>query len=147
METRNRSSRPRPLITQVQNNTTLWIGHLQTDPTDHFAGQTFRCPSSGNLDNIQVFSAAVQNRGQLTLSLHSFDPRTSRGDPFLQALPLTWKKLTTKDGYDLSFHQCRYTRMKCMVFASMQTTQWSHSARQQLVIKTPLVEKNGMPTR
>jgi hypothetical protein len=74
METRNRSNRSRPLITQIQNNTTLWIGHLQTDPTDHFAGQTFRCPLSGDLDNIQIFSSAVQNPGQLTLSVHLFDP-------------------------------------------------------------------------
>ena len=77
------SSRPRPLVTQVQNNTTLWIGHLQTDPTDHFAGQTFKCPSSGDLDNIQVFSAAVQGPGQLTLSLHSFDPETKCWGPLL----------------------------------------------------------------
>ena len=74
METMKSNSRPRAVITQIQNNTTLWIGHLQSDPNDHFAGQTFRCPSSGELDNIQVFSAAVQNPGQLTLTLHSFDP-------------------------------------------------------------------------
>ena len=83
METRNMSNRPRSLLTQVQNNTTLWIGHLQTDPTDHFAGQTFKCPSSGDLDNIQVFSAAVQSPGQLTLSLHSFDPETKCWGPLL----------------------------------------------------------------
>lgn len=83
METRNMSSRPRPLVTQVQNNTTLWIGHLRADPTDHFAGQTFKCPSSGDLDNIQVFSAAVQGPGQLTLSLHSFDPETKFWGPVL----------------------------------------------------------------
>ncbi len=67
------SSHPRPVITQTQNNTTLWIGHLQTDPTDHFAGQTFLCPGEGLLDNIQVYSAAVQYPGELTLTLHEFD--------------------------------------------------------------------------
>ena len=83
METRNRSNRSRPLITQIQNNTTLWIGHLQTDPTDHFAGQTFRCPLSGDLDNIQIFSSAVQNPGQLTLSVHLFDPEKRSWGPLL----------------------------------------------------------------
>jgi len=81
METRNRSTRLRPLITQVQNNTSLWIGHLRTDPIDHFAGQTFRSPSSGELNNIQVFSAAVQYPGQLTLSVHSFDPQNRSWGP------------------------------------------------------------------
>ncbi|MEI9807647.1 MAG: hypothetical protein WDO16_07060 [Bacteroidota bacterium] len=56
MQTMKNSSRPRPVLSQAQNNTTLWIGHLKTDPTDHFAGQTFRCPDAGQLDNIQLYS-------------------------------------------------------------------------------------------
>ena len=74
METMNRTGRTLPVVTQVQNNTTLWIGHLQTDPTDHFGGQTFKCPVSGDLNNIQLYSSAVQYPGELTLSLHSFNP-------------------------------------------------------------------------
>jgi hypothetical protein len=70
MKTRHRS---RPVITQAQNNTTVWIGHLQTDPADHFAGQTFNCPVNGELDNIQVFSAVVQRPGEILLTLHRFD--------------------------------------------------------------------------
>ena len=93
METRNRSSRPRPVITQVQNNTTLWIGHLQADPTDHFAGQTFRCPASGDLDNIQVFSAAVQSPGQLTLCLHLFDTRNKSWGPLLASSTVDVEKI------------------------------------------------------
>jgi hypothetical protein len=76
METVKNSSRPRPVITQDQNNTTLWIGHLQSDPTDHFAGQTFRCPSEGMLDNIQVYSSAVHHPGEMSLTLHEFDNDT-----------------------------------------------------------------------
>jgi hypothetical protein len=67
------SVRRRPILTQTQNNTTLWIGHLHNDPTDHFAGQTFTSPSSGMLDNIQVFSSAVQTPGDVELTLHEFD--------------------------------------------------------------------------
>lgn len=69
-----RSSYARPVLSQAQNNTTLWIGHLASDPTDHFAGQTFSCPDNGNLDNIQLFSAAVQCEGEIILTLHEFDP-------------------------------------------------------------------------
>jgi hypothetical protein len=63
----------RPLLTQTKNNTTLWIGHLKSDPTDHFAGQTFHCNTDGKLDNIQVFADAVQLPGEINLSLHAFD--------------------------------------------------------------------------
>ncbi|HEY2722947.1 MAG TPA: hypothetical protein VGI82_14540 [Chitinophagaceae bacterium] len=63
----------RPILTQLRNNTTLWIGHLQTDPTDHFAGQVFNCPVDGELNNIQIFSSAVQHAGEMMLTLHSFD--------------------------------------------------------------------------
>ncbi|HYC39452.1 MAG TPA: hypothetical protein VEB63_03115 [Chitinophagaceae bacterium] len=77
------SRNTRPVVTQTQNNTTLWIGHLSSDPTDHFAGQTFQCPSEGVLDNIQVFSSAVQNPGEMLLTLHEFDPATKTWGPSL----------------------------------------------------------------
>jgi len=82
METNN-FGRPRPVITQTQNNTTLWIGHLQTDPTEHYGGQTFQCPQSGQLDNIQVYSSAVQYPGEMILTLHQFDEETKQWGPTL----------------------------------------------------------------
>src|SRR5450432_2694913 len=71
----------RPVLTQVENNTTLWIGHLQTDPTDHFAGQTFKCPSAGQLDNIQVYSSTVHQPGHVVLTMHEFDVNTKTWGP------------------------------------------------------------------
>lgn len=76
MKTNKTGSYSRPVLTQSQTNATLWIGHLQADPTDHFGGQTFRCPSEGTLDNIQLFSSAVQYPGEVTLTVHEFDPKT-----------------------------------------------------------------------
>lgn len=77
VKTGSPSSKPglssRPVLTQAENNTTLWIGHLQTDPTDHFGGQTFVCPAEGILDNIQLYAAAVQYPGKIQLTLHEFD--------------------------------------------------------------------------
>lgn len=81
METRNYGNHPRPVITQAENNTTLWIGHLQTDPTDHFAGQTFRCPLGGQLNNIQVYTSAISQPGDLALTLHEFDPENKTWGP------------------------------------------------------------------
>jgi hypothetical protein len=83
MEATRRVNAPYPIITQVENNTTLWIGHLQSDPTDHFAGQTFTCPASGDLNNIQVYSVVVHNPGQIMLSLHEFDQETKSWGPVL----------------------------------------------------------------
>src|SRR5215471_9542399 len=83
MESIKRVNRPYPIITQTENNTTLWIGHLETDPTDHFAGQTFVCPASGDLNNIQVYSAVVHSPGQVMLSLHGFDDETKSWGPVL----------------------------------------------------------------
>lgn len=73
METFKNGSHPRPVLTQAENNTTLWIGHLQTDSTDHFGGQTFNCPSDGQLDNIQLYASIVQMPGKMHLTLHEFD--------------------------------------------------------------------------
>ena len=82
METMKKSSHLNPVISQAQNNSTHWIGHLQTDPTDHFAGQTFACPSEGQLDNIQLYSSAVQNGGEVVMTLHEFDPRYKKMGTF-----------------------------------------------------------------
>ena len=72
MKTATRSSHP--ILSQTCKNTTLWIGHLKTDTTDHFAGQTFSCPTDGLLNNIQVYSSTVTNPGDLAISVHEFDP-------------------------------------------------------------------------
>ncbi|MBC7875007.1 MAG: hypothetical protein H7Y01_13475 [Ferruginibacter sp.] len=63
-----------PVLSQTKNNTTLWIGHLSTDPNDHFAGQTFTCPADGLVNNIQVYSSTVNRPGDVALTLHEFDP-------------------------------------------------------------------------
>jgi hypothetical protein len=79
MQTSKHSSHP--ILSQTKNNTTLWIGHLKTDPNDHFAGQTFTCPADGLVDNIQVYSASVHLPGDVALSLHEFDMETKTWGP------------------------------------------------------------------
>lgn len=92
MQTLKNSSHPRPVLSQAQNNTTLWIGHLKTDPTDHFAGQTFNCPAEGQLDNIQLYSAAVQYGGQVVLTLHEFDTKSKKWGPSIGSSTLEVQK-------------------------------------------------------
>jgi hypothetical protein len=83
METFKPGSHPRPVLTQAENNTTLWIGHLRTDPTDHYGGQTFACPADGQLDNIQLYAAKVQYPGEILLTLHEFDVDSKTWGPSL----------------------------------------------------------------
>jgi hypothetical protein len=92
METRKKSSHPQPVLSQAKNNSTHWIGHLHTDPTDHFAGQTFACPAEGQLDNIQLYSAAVQNSGEVVMTLHEFDPATKVWGPSIGSSTLEVQK-------------------------------------------------------
>lgn len=70
-----------PVISQTEKNTTLWIGHLQTDSKDHDAGQTFTAPGDGTINNIQVYSTLVQNPGDVSLSLHEFDSENKTWGP------------------------------------------------------------------
>lgn len=71
----------RPVLTQTENNTTLWVGHLKHGINDHVAGQTFTCPSEGVLNNIQIYSDTVTRPGQLLLTLHEFDAGTRTWGP------------------------------------------------------------------
>lgn len=73
----------KPVLTQTDSNTTLWIGHSQTDPADHYGGQTFVCPAEGRLDNIQLFATAVPVAGELLLTLHAFDTKQRSWGPVL----------------------------------------------------------------
>jgi len=91
MQTTNHNS-SHPILSQTQNNTTLWIGHLETDPNDHFAGQTFNCPSEGLLNNIQVYASAVQQPGNVSLILHEFDPSTKNWGPAIGDASMFFQK-------------------------------------------------------
>ena len=62
-----------PALEQLHRNTCLWIGHMNSGPADHLAGQTFQCPEEGSLSKIQVYSIAVSHPGRLILTLHEFD--------------------------------------------------------------------------
>lgn len=84
----------RPVLTQTENNTTLWVGHLKHGNNDHVAGQTFTCPSEGILNNIQIYSDTVTRPGALFLTLHEFDATTKTWGP---AIGQSTVQMETKD--------------------------------------------------
>jgi hypothetical protein len=60
----------------------LDLSHLHSDPTDHMQScQTLLCPPKDELDNIQLYSTAVQHAGEIVMTLHEFDPRTKNWGP------------------------------------------------------------------
>lgn len=73
MKTSNFATTLHPSLEQLHRNTSLWVGHMNTGPTDHFAGQTFHCPEDGSLKKIQVYSSIVSHPGKIILTLHEFD--------------------------------------------------------------------------
>ena len=81
MKTNHPRGHLRPVLSQTQNNSTLWIGHSKVDTNDHFGGQTFACPGEGILDNIQVYADSVQQPGDVMLTLHEFDPASNTWGP------------------------------------------------------------------
>jgi len=81
MKTTTSGNHLHPALEQLHRNTCRWIGHINSGPADHFAGQTFKCPSEGLLDNIQVYSSAVQHPGEMSLTLHEFDDNTKTWGP------------------------------------------------------------------
>jgi hypothetical protein len=85
MKTMKYASHHHPALEQLQTNTCSWIGHMDAGSVDHLAGQTFECPDDGELDNIQVYSAAVPHPGKVILTLHSFDSRTKTWGPILSS--------------------------------------------------------------
>jgi len=81
METTKKTLLSRPVLSQTQNNTTLWVGHSKVDTKERIAGQTFTCPGEGKVNNIQVYASSIQNPGDVSLTLHEFDAASKTWGP------------------------------------------------------------------
>ena len=61
------------IIEQNTHNTTSWIGHQQSDPTNIKTGQTFIAPCEADLEAIEIFTSLVTHPGEMVMSIHPFD--------------------------------------------------------------------------
>jgi hypothetical protein len=73
METNHSKPLLKPVVQQSTHNTTSWIGHRQGETNEHISGQTFTCPSAGQLDCIEIFSVYVNKKIPVDLTLYPFD--------------------------------------------------------------------------
>ncbi len=83
METNQSRSQLKAAVQQVTNNTTSWIGHRHGETKSRLSGQTFTCPSEGNLDAIEVVLTHITNNGPVDLTIHSFDAEKKTWGPEL----------------------------------------------------------------
>jgi len=85
METNHSKSQLNTAIQQVTNNATSWIGHRHGETKSRLSGQTFVCPTEGDLDCIEIFSSHVTNNGPVELTLHAFDTENKTWGPALKS--------------------------------------------------------------
>ncbi|MEP6675506.1 MAG: hypothetical protein ABJA78_10130 [Ferruginibacter sp.] len=62
-----------PVVEQINNTTTSWIGRYPGEDNDIKSGQTFLSPSGGELDSIEIFSSLVVRSGEVLITFHEFD--------------------------------------------------------------------------
>lgn len=95
METNQSKSHLRAVVQQVTNNTTSWIGHWKGETKNRVSGQTFLCPSEGELDCIEIFSSHVSNSGSVNLTIHVFDAENRTWGPVLGTSKVEFNNLDT----------------------------------------------------
>lgn len=64
------------LISQLEKNSTQWLGSLPISNQSYKVGQTFVTPASVNVDTIHISAETIQSNGQVALSFHEFDEKT-----------------------------------------------------------------------
>lgn len=85
MKTDNRQLKNIVAVSQVNHNTTNWIGHRTPGDKASITGQTFIAPGDGNLEAIEIFPAAVTKPGRIIMTLHLFDPHQKSWGPAMNS--------------------------------------------------------------
>lgn len=82
----------RPVISQLQNNSSEWFGHFYSNDDDAMLGQIFQMPETTRVNSISVYSDHVQHAGKVIFSLHQFDHEKHQWGPVLCKTELLVKK-------------------------------------------------------
>jgi hypothetical protein len=85
MKTKEENAHLKVVVQQVNSNTTAWMGHRHKDGMDVIAGQTFICPSEGDLDAIEILPTLVIKAGHAQMTIHAFDPVAKKWGPVLHS--------------------------------------------------------------
>jgi hypothetical protein len=61
------------LVSQLENNSSQWLGSLPLSQISFKVGQTFVTPASAMVDSVQICADAIQSNGVVELSFHEFN--------------------------------------------------------------------------
>ncbi len=95
METNQSNAHSKAAVQQVINNTTSWIGNRHGETKSSTSGQTFTCPTEGELDAIEVVLTHITNNGPVDLTIHSFDSDNKIWGPELGTSTVEFKRTDT----------------------------------------------------
>lgn len=82
----------------------------QKGAKNRVSGQTFLCPSEGELDCIEIFSSHVTNSGPVNLTIHAFNAETKAWVLYWELQRLSSITWTQANGY--LFHLMGYASRK-----------------------------------
>jgi hypothetical protein len=95
MENTKSNSQLNGIIQQVNSNSTCWVGHFFGEENNRMSGQTFLCPSEGELESIEVFSSYVANGDSVEMTIHAFDIENHSWGPILETAVVKFSKNDT----------------------------------------------------
>jgi len=81
-----------PIVQQVTNNATGWVGHHPGQNKDIARGQTFVAATEADVNAIEVYSNIVSQPGNVMMTIHSFDPQKNSWGPSLGSANVDMKK-------------------------------------------------------
>lgn len=93
METIQRKSPLTAVVQQVINNTTSWIGQQFGETKNRVSGQTFTCPTEGDLDSIEIFSTYITKNVPVDLTIHLFDSENKSWGPELRTSTVEFNRI------------------------------------------------------
>jgi hypothetical protein len=91
-------------LEQVTTNCTRWIGHRKMDNQDVISGQTFEANAEGDLEKIEVFSSLVTQPGEVTMTMHTYDPENKTWGPALDSCKVDFNNSTSEKWVPFDMH-------------------------------------------
>lgn len=105
-----------PVVSQLENNSSQWLGRLPSSPGEIMVGQTFVTPSSGKVGSINVYSEMIQNNGHVTITVHQFDELLHQWGPVLGTAVLDVKKQSHPDWLQFEIPEVKLEKNTCYGF-------------------------------
>lgn len=95
------------VVSQLENNSSQWLGRIPSYPGEIMVGQTFCSSSAGKVGTIKVYSEMIQNNGKVTITVHQFDEVLHEWGAVLGTAVVDVKKQTHPDWLHFEFPEIK----------------------------------------